>query len=443
MTTRTCKNAGRLLVLFSVVLLVQLATGGPMLEYDDAMYAGVAQSGDILGWLVQRYAVWSSRSLIDLVTILVVTHETLWMVLNALVITGMCLAISVLASRDGLVCFNKAALALACFWLIPANMMYWSVWWLTGSINYLWPATAALIYWAVVKYELSVTRTSLWVLAAGLVMALFSSFSEQIMVVNFLVHGYLMCVRKGGYFRNRAAVAGLLVNAVGFAFFILCEGNASRALFSAQTYFPEFLDMGVLEKAYFGISLGLYQFFYMGSWVSIIFCFVIALRFDAPYAKYIAMAGLLFIMMTSGYMLGYTGSGFSELTDNIDFIGGVYQIDYHDAFTHEFYRAMAWGVAFSVALAVALLGNLASFRHLPLRQALAQVHINRALLFVLSFLPSCMLGFSPTMYESQERVLFASSAILLLLIVTVAGRGRYSWHFLAATTVVAFFTYAG
>lgn len=192
MNINALRSVGLFLALFASALLVQLVNG-PVLGSDDEMYADVAQSGDIIGWLINRYATWSSRSLIDLVTILLVSHETVWMLLNALAITGMCLAISALASRDGLVCFNKAALALACFWLIPANMMYHSVWWLTGSINYLWPAMASLVYWAVVKYEVNVAKTSVWVLVAGLSLLFFSSFSEQIMVVNFLVHGFLMC----------------------------------------------------------------------------------------------------------------------------------------------------------------------------------------------------------------------------------------------------------
>lgn len=441
MNTKTAQGIWPFLALFLSVLLVQLAAG-PALNSDDEMYAAVANSGDIIGWLVNRYATWSSRSLIDLVTILLVTHETLWMLLNTLVITAMCMAMSALASRDGLVCANKAALVLACFWLIPANMMHWSVWWLTGSINYLWPVTASLVYWAVVKYEVAIFKTSMPVLLAGLVLMLFSAFSEQIMVINFIVHAFVLCVLKRAYLRHRALVVGLMVNCVGLAFFVLCDGNAGRALFSAQQYFPEFLSMGWLEKAYFGISLGLYQFFYMGSWVSIIFCFVIALRYDARHVKYIALTSLLFIMLTSGYMLGYTGSGFSKLTNNIDFIGGVYQIDYHQAFTHDFYRAMAFGLIFSCALGLALLGGMVSLKRLSGGQALERTLVNRALLFVLSFIPSCMLGFSPTMYVSQERVLFASTAILLLLIVMIAGRTRYSWQLLAAATVVACFTYA-
>ncbi|WP_447955899.1 DUF6056 family protein [Vreelandella sp. EE7] len=441
MNIKAWQNGWLLLVLFLSVLGVQMAAG-PALNSDDEMYAAVANSGDIVGWLISRYASWSSRSLIDLITILLVRHETLWMVMNALVITGMGMAMSALASRDGLICANRTALVLACFWLIPANMMHWSVWWLTGSINYLWPVTASLVYWAIVRYEIIASKTAFPVFVVGLALLLFSAFSEQIMVINFIVHGFVFCLLKRDYFKNRAAIVGLLVNGIGLAFFVFCDGNAGRALFSAREYFPEFLQMGLMEKAYFGISLGLYQFFYMGSWVSVIFCFVIALRYDAKHAKHIALVSMIFIMMTSGYLLGYTGSGFSRLTDNIDFIGGVYQIDYHEAFTNDFYRAMTFGLMFASALGVALLGNMVSFSRFSFQQPLEWMSVNRLLLFVLSFIPSCMLGFSPTMYVSQERVLFASTAILLLLITMIAGRTRYSWHFFAAATVVAYFTYA-
>ncbi|MBT2787219.1 MULTISPECIES: DUF6056 family protein [unclassified Halomonas] len=419
------------LVLLLTALFIQVAAG-PALNSDDEMYAAVANSGDIFAWLVDRYSTWSSRSLIDLVTILLVTHTTLWMLLNAIVIASMCFAISSLASKDSRICLNISAFVMACFWLIPANMMHWSVWWVTGSINYLWPITASLCYWAVVKYGLTGQKLSVPAIALGFMLAVFSSFNEQVMVVNFIVHVFLFFMLRRDYFYNKMIGFGLLANFIGFAFFILCDGNAGRLIFSARSYFPEFLDMSFLEKAYFGISLGLYQFFYIGSWVSIIFCAVIALRYNAKASKSIAMISLLFIMLTSGYMLGYVGSGFSELTDNIGFIGGVYQVPYRKAFSHDFIRAMGWGIVFSGALTFALLENM----HFD------KSKVYRVFLFVLSFIPSCMLGFSPTMYVSQERVLFASVAIILLLIAIIAGKTRYSWHLLAATSVVAYFTYS-
>lgn len=419
------------LVLLLTALFIQVAAG-PALNSDDEMYAAVANSGDIFAWLVDRYSTWSSRSLIDLVTILLVTHTTLWMLLNAIVIASMCFAISSLASKDSRICLNISALVMACFWLIPANMMHWSVWWVTGSINYLWPVTASLCYWAVVKYGIIGQKLSVSTIALGLILAVFSSFNEQVMVVNFVVHFFLFFILRREYFYNKMIGFGLLANFIGFAFFILCDGNAGRMVFSARNYFPEFLDMSVLEKAYFGISLGLYQFFYIGSWVSIIFCAIIVLRYNARLSKYIATVSLLFIMLTSGYILGYTSSDFSELTGNIDFIGGVYQVPYREAFSHDFIRAMVFGIFFSGALTFALLENL----------KFNKSKVYTALLFVLSFIPSCMLGFSPTMYVSQERVLFASAAIILLLIAIIAGKTRYSWHLLAATSVVAFFTYS-
>ncbi|WNL43450.1 DUF6056 family protein [Halomonas sp. PAMB 3264] len=441
MDVQFVKRAGALLALFSSALLVQVASG-PVLRDDDTYYAGIAQQGDLISWLIERYAQWSSRALIDLVTVWIVPHEGLWMVLNALFITTLCLTISALASRHSLVCFNKSALALACFWLIPVNMMHWSVWWLTGSLNYLWPVTAALIYWAVVKYELTVTKAPVWIIMAGLATLLFSVFSEQIMIVNLIVHGFMIGKLRKGYFNNRTLLIGLLITLFGLALFVLSEGNSVRAALSAQYYFPEFADFGVLEKAYFGISLGLYQFFYMGSWVSVVFCLAIALRYQALYAKYIAVVSLFFIMLTSGFMLGYATSEFSRLTTNVVMIGAVYKIEYHQAYTPAFYWAMGLGLALSLALAVALLGRLSFLeRGVSLRQSFETMYLYRVLLFVLSFLPTCMLGFSPTMYASEERVMFASTAILILLVVMIVGKTRFSWHVLAATTVMAFLSY--
>ncbi|WNL43452.1 hypothetical protein RN347_05990 [Halomonas sp. PAMB 3264] len=434
------KPIGLLLVLFSSVLLVQLANG-PVLGSDDEMYAAVAQSGDIIGWLIERYAVWSSRSLIDLATILLVTHENLWMLLNAVVITGMSLAVSILANPRGEICFTRSALALACFWLIPASTMYYSVWWLTGAMNYLWPVAASLMYWAVVKYEAVTSRTRVWLLVAGLSLLLFSAFSEQMMVVNFIVHGFLLCRLKRAYFKNRAALIGVFINTIGFLFFILGEGNTARMLLSIDMYFPEFAHMGVVEKAYFGISLGLYQFFYMGSWISILLCLAIVLRGETRLARYIAAAAAFFIMLTSGYLLGYTGSAFSRLIENVGFIENIYPIEYPQAYTSAFYLAMVLGTVFAVGLAFALLGDLRPLTRQGWSALLESAHVNRALLLVLSFIPACMLGFSPTMYVSRERILFASTAIVLLLVVMMVGKTRYSWHFLAAMTVVALFTY--
>lgn len=425
--------------LLLAALLVQIGAG-PGLNSDDKMYSAIwtAETSlpDVLAWLVHRFDAWSSRLLIDVLTIAIVDHTTLWMVLNACMLTLLAVSVAALATPDARVSQRRAALAMGCLWLMPGEQTFYSLWWVTGSLNYLWPTAAALIYWAITRYRHLHGGPSRWLIVAALVAQFYASFSEQVVMTSLIVQLALMVGLRREYWRNRLLPWGLALCLAGLVLYLLAPGNAARIAASINYYFPAFADLSTAFKAYLGLSLGIYQFFYYGSWLSVIFCIALFYRFTG-WPRIASMVALVIIMVFSGYMVGYPDSPHTDIAENIALVDGFYPATLERSRTAEFLGAIILGVLLAISLTLALMGNStrSAIKHWR------EIRWSYPLLFVLSFIPSCMLGFSPTLYATGPRVFFISAVIIILLIAMMARPTRYYWSFLAASSVIACFTY--
>lgn len=435
MTNSSRRLVGYAALLFAA-LLVQVGAG-PGINSDDVMYSGVLNSDnnifDAFNWLINRFNVWSSRSLIDALTILIVDHTVLWMGLNAIMLTVLALSISSLGNEKGKISLSYAALAMGCLWLAPSELVFYSVWWVTGSLNYLWPTAAALMYWAITRHHyLYKGSTKGWLIFAAIAAQFYSSFSEQVTLTSILVHIY--CIFRLGreYWRNRLLTSGLALCIAGIFLYILAPGNTARMAASIQLYYPAFTSFSLFFKAYLGISLGVYQFFYYGSWISVIFCIVMFFRFPG-WPRNVSIVVAIVVMLFSGYMVGDPGEPYTDTMQNIALTKDFYPGTLESSRSAKYLTAVIIGIFLCIALAASLaLGESSRWR---------QANISRPLLFILSFIPSAMLGFSPTLYASGPRIFFISFALTILLIVMMARPSRYYWSFLAGTSVIACFTY--
>ncbi len=207
-----------------------------------------------MGFLQYRYHSWSSRLLIDGVLILVAYRLQfiwLWKLLNIICWTVLFYCISYLNNRR-----NEALL----FWMFVAYPMVElaSAGWMATTINYLWPA-AMLSVTAVSLVKIYNDRKIGAAEMVGVILA-------EVFATNFeTLAGFYVCViaafcvmliyeKKSPSFANRVLLAIEFVIALGnMVFALTCPGNAVRVVEETRQWLPEFAEMSFLDKIYMGV----------------------------------------------------------------------------------------------------------------------------------------------------------------------------------------------
>src|SRR3546814_19449727 len=88
---------------------------------------------------------WSGRVPIEATLVLVINHPWVWRLINAAMLLLFCHSAGRLAlASTGKSGATTTSLAFAFLMLVSPDMLYPAAWWMTGSVNYLWPAALGL-----------------------------------------------------------------------------------------------------------------------------------------------------------------------------------------------------------------------------------------------------------------------------------------------------------
>lgn len=220
---------------------------------DDGYFAQMLSRYTLAQYLDHRYHTWTGRLPIEAVLVVIVHHPWLWRACNSAMLMLLCVAGGRLArvgtalSRSG-----AAVLAFMLVMLMTPQAIFESAWWLTGSLNYLWPIALGL--WSLVPLvEGGAYR---WPQRLGFVLAAaWAAYCDQLALV--LVPLSLGLLAWRGWQRRAAAwdVAQVLVLCANAAVALSAPGNTRRFLEEQGMRFPNFADQDVLEKLRIGLGL--------------------------------------------------------------------------------------------------------------------------------------------------------------------------------------------
>jgi len=220
---------------------------------DDGYFAQMLSRYTLAQYLDHRYHTWTGRLPIEAVLVVIVHHPWLWRACNSAMLVLLCVASGRLArvgtdlSRSG-----AAVLAFMLVMLMTPQAIFESAWWLTGSLNYLWPIALGL--WSLVPLvEGGAYR---WPQRLGFVLAAaWAAYCDQLALV--LVPLSLGLLAWRGWQRRATAwdVVQAVVLCANAAVALGAPGNARRFLEEQGMRFPNFADQDVLEKLRIGLGL--------------------------------------------------------------------------------------------------------------------------------------------------------------------------------------------
>lgn len=399
--------------LLAAVLLLVLAFQGPKTHGDDVMYANALEARSLFDYLTERYAIWSGRTVIDAMTLLLINHVYLWrgmMLASLLLMLGLIAHISESDRRLlGLIFVFQA------FFILPRDVLHEAVWWMTASFNYLWPFTAGLLVFLVfIRPDLP-----WWVLALCVPAAVYAASHEQagLLLVGFQSLASIALVRTKRFRWIHGLLIGLTL--LVYASVLAAPGSLKRYEAVTGYWFPEYAEWSLDERIFSGFDLAFSHFFNSKNFLSMIFCALLAVlvfqRTPNRTKRCLALVPLVvFFLQIPPRIFRNTSNGWAQLLADVWSFqvmpgGFVSQgiADYATAVNPLFllhFSLVATGV---LAVGVSLLNAGVRGRFLGRHTTVV--------VFVAALLSAAVIGMSPTLYVSGTRVFFFQDILILLL----------------------------
>lgn len=411
--------AVRIYALFAVLVLLALATRKPMTWGDDAMYLQAMREHTLAGYLYDRYRIWSGRTLIDGATLVLLQHVWVWRVLTMamlLVVFRFAVRFARAQDRPQVIVF-----ACTCLALLPRDVMADSVWWMTGSMNYLWPLAAGLL--ALLPFLQPQARTA-W-LALCVPAALFAGSQEQagLLTLGFMAVLALRMLHTGGLrWRHALLGAATLTTFLGL---MLAPGTRKRYEIVTYYWFPEYADWTLDERVLAGLDLAFSHLFHNRNVLACVFVVLVAtlvfLRTPSRMARALALVPVAvqfvprvlepllqkmagadhFLLRVWSYQTRPSGSGY--VAHGL----GNYGTALDPAFYVHFFVVACGALSLGASLYQAGLQSRFGGR------------LAAPLVFAAAIASGAMIGMSPTLYESGARV-FHFQDMLMLMLATLA-----------------------
>ncbi|MBW3550072.1 MAG: hypothetical protein KY442_04365 [Proteobacteria bacterium] len=219
---------------------------------DDLYFSAALDQKNLWEFLAFRYSRWTGRIPIEFMLVLVVNHVWLWKLLNILMFMLLTYSMAVLASGARRATGFGLALVACLVLLVHPDVIWWAAWWLTGSVNYLWPA--ALGAFALTVYFRS-NAAGPWQVTAALVCGGLAAYSEQVAIMLLALVSISLAWRSShGTAKSWHYIFALAI-AISTAVALTAPGNANRFEAEQATWFPDFSALGFDDKLNIGLGL--------------------------------------------------------------------------------------------------------------------------------------------------------------------------------------------
>ena len=253
---KTAATAILMVLVFAVCLFVL-----SLIHYsdgDDTFFLQFCGSMGLFEYLKWRYETWTGRMISEGMMHIFFNRDLWWWrIVNAGMLTALPLALVHVKNRiSGKKQVFGVWVALLFYLLIDINTFGYSCIWITGSMNYLWPAVCGVMALAAVAEEAFSQEEEngkrkwmyLWSIPCTLIAAMSSEQMGAVILAFCLIYIGSKFWKKQrcsiGIFLQTMAAAG------AFAVSSLAPGNVLRVEESVEVYLPQFYSLSFGEKLF-------------------------------------------------------------------------------------------------------------------------------------------------------------------------------------------------
>lgn len=197
-----------------------------------------------------QYNFWSSRFIIETITIMFYEVPWLWNVLMPLLMSLFCYSIYKIINKDSWI----AILVSLSITLIYPSLYSYEVGWITTSLNYIFTLTF-LLYVTSVLLQLYRKQRVYWYTYVLVIPALFFASNAEIIAVALIIISVAIIVNliKANNYKNVLPYIVLLISLSMCIFSLTCPGNHMRYNSELSSFYPNFDNLNIFQKVFNGV----------------------------------------------------------------------------------------------------------------------------------------------------------------------------------------------
>lgn len=397
------------LILYSIAFILFFIALKPVKPYfgDDFVYMGILSNKSYFQWLVELYSVWSGRIVLTSFLILFLNIPIIiWRVVNSFFLTLLVVSILKVTKLNKYYIFSIMFLVLK----LPINILNSSSFWITGSINYLWPISASLYLIYILREFYENKEINLFQYILSLFFAFIASNNEQSGLVLITFYTILIILK---FLESRKLEKKLSILYVflilGYAILMLAPGNISRLNIEVLGIMPGFRMLSVYDKLMYGINYSFQILFYNLKYYLLFMALlinIISLKLGKKNLIF-SLIPTSIIGMKIFFDLFINLNPYCRSCNDLHYILFNYKYFSVNNFTEWIHL---------IPLIIALMYVLAVLINIILISKSIKILIFTSLTFIASISSSIVLGFSPTIEASGNRIYFLMVNLIILLI---------------------------
>lgn len=396
--------------IFVISLFFGIIVSFGKIAADDAViYGNVGASlRDWVKWAIDQYYTWSSRQLVNFVWAVVLrSGRIVWFLYMSVSMFVMLKALKLLFGDS-----NKRVelYAIAIMMLFPFGVLS-TAGWIATTVSYFGPQAFAVMSLVPIKKIFKGESMKSWQFLLFCLCLLYGANAEQMCVVLLGCYGvasiYLI-IREKKYDWRMGVLTVLTISSLVYT--MTCPGNWTRDDSETAYWFPTYGMLDTIDKADIGLSTTLRWMFLGGQTFIILTCIMMTCaiwkKYKEPLFRFISL-------IPSGAVLAL-GIFPGILSSIFPYLGyAVADVNYYGEFTADVSQMWKGMIHFMMLLAIVACICVEIFL---LNDTVDGIVLDMTLA-VMAVASRAMMGFSPTVYASNERTY--TSLIFCMVVLSV------------------------
>ncbi len=181
------KSSLLIILIFSIVYLLLISKATLKMSTDDGWNLELLQKMNYFNAVKYRCTTWSSRIFIEVVMLFVFKlHISVWRICSTFCLTSLLLGIYKFCDLDKTQHRHESLiLAMSSIFVLPFAVISNSVFWVTGSFNYLWPISTGIWVLNYIKHRIDVSHNNIFTLIGIIFLSFFACSHEQLALILF------------------------------------------------------------------------------------------------------------------------------------------------------------------------------------------------------------------------------------------------------------------
>lgn len=373
-------------------------------------------NGSLAKYLEIRYESWTGRIIIESIMVTLFKYNLwIWRILNTIIFVTLCCAIYRLIPKkyeENFTLINRFSIkSIICIsmFLIHKDVFISSIKWITGSFNYLWPMTCAVIAILPLKHEIFEEKYNNYMFIVYMATAILAGNMEQasLVILCFALISNIYLILK-----NKKANITLVMYNVFFlintAILFLAPGNYVRSQKETITWFGQWDMISLPTKIMIGLNLLLDNLF---NRTSILMFILTLLVFIVIYKRYydIIIRSIAFVPLSLMSLkiiekiLSKIGIG-THL-----WIFKIFNVNNLGLLTYDNFKLYLPTVILLGVLLLLIILMFIAFNDIGMKYI-------SVIMYLAAICSGLSISVSPTIYASGARIFFVTDIIVIILI---------------------------